>query len=1346
MVDHGNPRDVNNPITALAFVPIAGRLILLAGEGPYLSVFANEVTNGPLAARRVFDATNVHGISTTAAVNDNGDHFHVLIWGDRRARSGRLCVASADGAPSVEIHLGNEVTADDWILSASIRPTHTIAQQDGSAHNVHAVLVTAHDVALRFDTDAEDGSALEQIAAGPDSMLYSACIEWVEDDRVLVAAGTVFGEVLLWSFSAPASSVNDGSPAPSQLHYRFTGHEGSIFGVGISPLLSNLSDRDGQRLLASCSDDRTIRLWDVSDLRAACVVSDFEAGLQSPSSSPSVDTMSECSSDRCAGVVMGHVSRIWNVHFLVSASQVNLLSLGEDGTAQIWLVQQNSADGLSRLPKARLHASLQLSHRQTYSYHVGKNILASAVYQYQNGAFAVGTGGADGRVVSYDVYTGDALSIDDSSTTKRTMEDVAKHIEDPKARGTDTASPSDLTNQLPLCQMIFEALNGEWTLQREITSALPTYPSGTFIGKATFERRPPTASAFHREYLYVENGTFSTKQGFSFSATRRYVYRYEASSNILSAWFVKPDDNTTVDYLFHEIQPEKNDSSHRGKCLQDTAVVDASSYHLCIEDHYTPKYAFHLQDGNMHQWRLTYQVKGPHKNYVADASYSRKSPGSSENSADHTAEVVSALPKRKEAKRVSPDLQPIATDKFKSYVFVDQSSFLTMTAQGRVLLARVKTRRGEGDMARQDESSEPNIGWELLDQIDGLKSSSLMTKDISSGAVLLTGSDGTVYFYHPTRRRIRFCLKLPGKAALLHLQRVRNSKASSVRKDSESYFVLATCLGLSVASVYRLSNSDLDAPEPETKTPLLQLALPDLFITTGTFYIEEAGIWVLGSRGGAVACFITPECPSNSLLEPYSIVEDICGDEAVTTMQTLPKQDSGHSTLLWTTARDGHYAVHEISVNDEHCNVNFRTIHRAMPPFGPNVEGAAIEQKTHHLLLWGFRSKQFVVYNATKDIETMTVECGGAHRNWSYSPKHDGSDGGTFVWTKASVCYVHSQSRASHRILKSGGHGREIKAMAIFAPPRESPGVGNSYLATGAEDTTIRIWSYTDSGEPETGFRCLATLKKHTTGVQQLKWSDDGQLLFSAAGCEEFFVWRVQRAPFIGVGVVCETVFPTVTEDGDLRIMDFAVMRAAHDPNTNDIVETKEKIFVISLVYSDSSIRVGAPTFLIAYNSRILIHQSSIKSMAFIQIDPNHVLLVTDGDDGAVGITRIEYTGNSAERPLCSTLLIPKAHAAAVNAVASFPYPRNGQGEVASRVYMFASSGNDQKIKIWAVRLDGEHSGVQGMDVRLVDTRDTSVADVSALDVLRFSGTTVKVVVAGIGLESMDVDLSVIEA
>jgi hypothetical protein len=160
----------------------------------------------------------------------------------------------------------------------------------------------------------------------------------------------------------------------------------------------------------------------------------------------------------------------------------------------------------------------------------------------------------------------------------------------------------------------FRAMQGTWNLTRRLTSALPTFPSGEFKGIASFRPRYPTDPKYDAEYLYVEEGTLTTREGASMRGSRRYVYRYLEATDKITVWFVKAD-NWSVDYFFHELEfkphSEKMDGWH------------ASGHHLCKPDNYNPQYSFNFRGVALEKFRVKYIVKGPKKDYVSDSWFSR---------------------------------------------------------------------------------------------------------------------------------------------------------------------------------------------------------------------------------------------------------------------------------------------------------------------------------------------------------------------------------------------------------------------------------------------------------------------------------------------------------------------------------------------------------------------------------------------------------------------------------------------------------------------------------------------------------------------------------------------------
>lgn len=1400
--------DVIDPVTALALIQCHCGPLLLVGEGTYVKIINHESAQ-LLACKRVFDIQSLHGIATSKGElgYDRRDRvIEVLFWGGRWLRFGQLRIDINDDLTEIGVDLEDGVQADDWILDAALQPVATASKQDDPVQSeANAVLVTAQNAVLALLHGQGGCPVPTHIASGPKSMLYSAHIEWTDGGRILIASGTVFGEVLLWSLSNDALSSNTGLPASIQLHHRFNGHEGSVFGVRISPSLSGLKLWGFKRLLASCSDDRTIRVWDISDLAARDIFPKSHTGLHG--ALPDTKGITELeSSSRCVAVIMGHQSRIWDVKFLAFKDEINIVSFGEDGTAQVWQLAKVPLSQKLTVPGER--SGQNLIHQYTYAYHSGKNIWASAVIRKRDDTYMICTGGADGRVVSYDIDRSSNSLKEGSSSGQWAMQNVTKQLNENESEVDINACGTQQTKRT-ICSQIFALLEGLWTIDRDIRSVLPTYPSGIFVGEARFERRPQSEGRTATEYLYSENGTFSTEQGLSFPATRQYVYRYQHASDTISAWFVKADNQSTVDYLFHELHMDPAGEQSVTSLFEGENKIIANGYHLCVEDHYTPNYNFSFKDGVLQHWSLSYQVNGPQKDYRTETKYLKQNHEDFQAAANELKEKLPSLePFKKEEDLIKSD-KLVGKDSFKTYMCLDLNSFLATTVQGKVIL---------GTLVPLDRRvGKEKLEWRFMDQFDALKSSSVGTRATGSGLIFIGGDGGTIFRYDSQKTSLHPVSKMDRKIAFLHCQYLQMQTA-----DNVDHLLLAVGLGLSVAHVYSVGLISTGSESHFQLRPHL-LAFPESWVVTSAHFVEPLRIWMLGFRHGALAFYDAAHFSIHHTSAPLDVQTDAHGSDAVTAILPFPGETNRHQAtqFVLTTGRDGHYGVHSLTsvrTTTGKLRLEIHTVHRSAPPFGPNIEGATFDQQTCDLILWGFRSKGFIVWNASNNMETMTVECGGAHRNWYYTPRSDGSDGGIFVWTKASICNVHMQTSASHRVLQSGGHGREIKAMAMSPVINNGDGFIRQYIATGAEDTAIRIWSYESDQFPRSGFKCLATLTKHTTGIQQLHWSADGGVLFSAAGREEFFVWRVQPLPFLGIGVVCKATGPAVTEDGDLRIMDFAL----EEIGTDGVAQHRTGWeYDISIVYSDGSLRLyrytltpfrnsfefvqsgtyntvncltqvsylGAHISLFActassdghlafwriphlfttedpagitcpskernavseplivtdkflqHSHHVLLHQNYIKSMVAISIEfRRQFLIVSSGDDGALGIIRVTF-GLLTHEPQYEKILIPKAHAAAINALAYVGKEHSGESKEEGHVrrHIFMSSGGDQRVKTWAVTINSGPYCRVGMDAEVVGDRHTSVADVAALAVSRI-GRRVTVFVAGVGMECFDED------
>lgn len=148
------------------------------------------------------------------------------------------------------------------------------------------------------------------------------------------------------------------------------------------------------------------------------------------------------------------------------------------------------------------------------------------------------------------------------------------------------------------------------------------------------------------------------------------------------------------------------------------------------------------------------------------------------------------------------------------------------------------------------------------------------------------------------------------------------------------------------------------------------------------------------------------------------------------------------------------------------------------------------------------------------------------------------------------------------------------------------------------------------------------------------------------------------------------------------------------------------------------------------------VHQSAVKSMVVVRVARNAFLLVTGGDDNALGLTLVHLESHSG--PEYSTLLLPKAHASAITAITCLTY--SSWETNVSNEWDFATSSNDQRLKLWIVTIDLSKQGVEGLEIRKEGNVCTSVADVSSMDVFSDRSGCQKVLVCGVGMEAWSVD------
>lgn len=178
------------------------------------------------------------------------------------------------------------------------------------------------------------------------------------------------------------------------------------------------------------------------------------------------------------------------------------------------------------------------------------------------------------------------------------------------------APPTDTRFVAPA---VFRGLQGTWHIERRIASRTST-PGGTFSGTANFHPRAPTDTAYATEYLYIEQGTFTMDTGLTFPASRRYIYRHNEATDKITSWFAA-EDNESAGALFNTWE----------FWHPSTKGLDggwrASGSHWCEPDTYTIECEFRFNGARLVTFEITYEAKGPSKDYRHESWYERAKAG-----------------------------------------------------------------------------------------------------------------------------------------------------------------------------------------------------------------------------------------------------------------------------------------------------------------------------------------------------------------------------------------------------------------------------------------------------------------------------------------------------------------------------------------------------------------------------------------------------------------------------------------------------------------------------------------------------------------------------------------------
>ncbi|XP_004704026.1 WD repeat-containing protein 6 [Echinops telfairi] len=253
---------------------------LLAGEGPDVLVYSLDFGGHLRMMKRVQNLLGhylIHGFRVRGdpAVGDVDSQAMLAVFGSK-------------GLRVVKVSWGQgrfrEVWRSDlWSMSDWIWDVRWLEEKV-------AVALGHNSVALY---NPMLGRLLQEVHCTDRCTLSSACLIGNTWKELTVVAGAISNELLVWY---PASAADLEPVTPDR---RVSGHMGVIF---------SMSYLDSKGLLATASEDRSVRLWKVGDLRVP---------------GGRVQNIGHC---------FGHSARVWQVKLLENY----LISAGEDCVCLVW--------------------------------------------------------------------------------------------------------------------------------------------------------------------------------------------------------------------------------------------------------------------------------------------------------------------------------------------------------------------------------------------------------------------------------------------------------------------------------------------------------------------------------------------------------------------------------------------------------------------------------------------------------------------------------------------------------------------------------------------------------------------------------------------------------------------------------------------------------------------------------------------------------------------------------------------------------------------------------------------------------------------------------------------------
>lgn len=176
-------------------------------------------------------------------------------------------------------------------------------------------------------------------------------------------------------------------------------------------------------------------------------------------------------------------------------------------------------------------------------------------------------------------------------------------------------------------------------------------------------------------------------------------------------------------------------------------------------------------------------------------------------------------------------------------------------------------------------------------------------------------------------------------------------------------------------------------------------------------------------------------------------------------------------------------------------------------------------------------------------------------------------------------------------------------------------------------------------------------------------------------------------------------------------------------------------VWPVDWITPEGSVNMSSTVQALKWELHHAVHTSSIKTLEHEEIIPGYQVVLSGGDDNSLSVTLVKLDDDVR---VVSSVCVANAHASAITAVKILSYHTDTITTIE-----IASSGNDQRVKLWSVVIDLEKTQKQVISISLKTDRYCPVADIAAMDDMQIAdsaGTTKRVLVlGGVGMEMLSI-------